>query len=450
LALVEVGYALCERGEFLQAERLFRNLVKLRPDLPMGHNNLGWLQERREDFEGAIVSYQRALELNPSLGLARRNLASLLFDRGRFSESLPHWTALVSLFPQDRTVLDRSIDAALRSGQVELAADQAARYAALTRQSVWHELPGHPFRPPARLQPTPYLTQGALRHDIEQLRYLRSHARIGPEFDPLIDRYERALEAVGHAHPGRRARLSVAEQNLIGDSFNRIINTRPTPALAQPSLSTRWRRQQAEDAYLQHPLGLVVIDDFLSEQALGELRAFCLESTIWFENRYAHDRLGAFFRAGFNCPLLVQIANELTLAFPRLIGQQHPLLQMWAFKYGQSQPETAPHADFAAVNVNFWITPDEAALDGGQGGLTVYDVEAPPDWDFDSYNRKGPKISQFLRSTGARAVTIPHRSNRAVIFNSDLFHATAPFRFRGDYENRRINVTMLYGTRASA
>ena len=31
---------------------------------------------------------------------------------------------------------------------------------------------------------------------------------------------------------------------------------------------------------------------------------------------------------------------------------------------------------------NFWITPDEANLDPQGGGLEVWDVEAPLDWDF--------------------------------------------------------------------
>ena len=42
---------------------------------------------------------------------------------------------------------------------------------------------------------------------------------------------------------------------------------------------------------------------------------------------------------------------------------------------------------------------------------------------------------------------MPHRQNRVVIFNSDLFHRTDDIRFRDGFENRRINVTMLYGTR---
>jgi hypothetical protein len=192
----------------------------------------------------------------------------------------------------------------------------------------------------------------------------------------------------------------------------------------------------------------VVVDDFLSSEALHELRAFCLESTIWSLNRYAHGRLGSLFHDGFNCPLLLQIAEELRAAMPRVIGDQYSLRQLWGFKNAPDQPGgTTTHADFAAVNVNFWITPDDANLDPSCGGLVVYDIDAPLHWDFHTYNGRSDVIEPFLKREHACAVTIPYRQNRAVIFNSDLFHGTDTVRFRPEYENRRINVTALYGER---
>jgi hypothetical protein len=123
-------------------------------------------------------------------------------------------------------------------------------------------------------------------------------------------------------------------------------------------------------------------------------------------------------------------------------------MQLWGFKYSLYQPVTHPHADFAAANLNVWIAPDNANLDPNSGGLVVYDVEAPPDWTHDDYNKKGQQIEDFLRKQRAKAVYIPYRANRAIFFNSDLFHVTAPLHFRPEYENRRINITMLYGRRA--
>jgi hypothetical protein len=34
-----------------------------------------------------------------------------------------------------------------------------------------------------------------------------------------------------------------------------------------------------------------------------------------------------------------------------------------------------------------------------------------------------------------------------VVFDSDLFHETDTLAFRPGYTNRRINITLLYGTR---
>jgi len=133
-----------------------------------------------------------------------------------------------------------------------------------------------------------------------------------------------------------------------------------------------------------------------------------------------------------------------------VIGDRHPLRQMWEFKYNYLQPQTLAHADFAAVNVNFWLTPDKANLDARSGGLIIHDVEGPLSWDFDTYNKDGTRIDALLKERHARSTIVPYRANRAVIFNSDLFHTTAPIRFSEGYENRRINVTMLYGTRETA
>ena len=107
------------------------------------------------------------------------------------------------------------------------------------------------------------------------------------------------------------------------------------------------------------------------------------------------------------------------------------------------------HADAAAVNVNFWITPNEANRNPESGGLVVWNKEAPDDWDFTEYNNdiNKPKIQAFLEESGAQPITIPYRENRAVIFNSNLFHETDVIEFRDSYEDRRINVTFLYGHR---
>jgi tetratricopeptide (TPR) repeat protein len=210
------------------------------------------------------------------------------------------------------------------------------------------------------------------------------------------------------------------------------------PAVNQAGTDTIARWQSARPQ-------IVVIDNLLTEEALAALRRFCMDSTIW-RKPYANGYLGAIPESGFASPLLAQIADELRQAYEGIFGQ-HPLRYLWAFKCDSRQKGVNIHADFAAVNVNFWITPDEANLDAAHGGLMVWDVAAPLDWDFNRYNNDEAAIRGFLAEKGAGSVTVPYRANRAVIFDSDLFHETDAIAFRDGYANRRINITMLYGRR---
>ena len=54
-------------------------------------------------------------------------------------------------------------------------------------------------------------------------------------------------------------------------------------------------------------------------------------------------------------------------------------------------------------------------------------------------------LQDILRPNGFANVTVPYRENRAVLFDSALFHNTDGFRFAAGYTKRRINLTILYG-----
>ncbi len=447
LDAIAAGHRLSGEGQLQAAAVRFREAISLDPALPMAHNNLGWVLEAQEDRDGAARYYRAALALNPDLTLCRANLVALLNRSGAFDEAatLCETVAAAPGVP-DRTI-GHGIEAALKSGRLPLAGELADRYARSRRGSRWHGV-----RPPARsgLNPAPLLTAGKLRHDIEQLQYLRARDLLGREFDDVIARHAEVLETIAPHGEGFKAELAGRERRLIGDAYGRIVFRPPTPRLPGRALSARWNPRDVEAAFLDDSKDVVVIDDFLSEEALEGVRRFCLQSTVWFRNTYGHGRLGAFLRDGFNCPLLLQIAAELQSALPRLIGARHPLLQLWAFKNSNFQPPTACHADFAAVNVNFWITPEEANTNPDTGGMVIYDAEAPADWEFDAYNKDGRRIDAFLAERQARETVIAYRANRMILFKSDLFHKTAPLCFRDGYENRRVNVTMLYGQRKDA
>jgi hypothetical protein len=318
--------------------------------------------------------------------------------------------------------------------------------------SRWWPRPGEPALTPA---PTP-VNSIKLRHDIEQLEHLQAQGALGAEFDAILagyrdvrSRFEARLGPTANGH------LDAQDLRAIGEAYGRIVHFEPPAAVPGSALGTGWDPASIEAQFAVEP-GIAWIDGFLDPKALERLRRFCLEATIW--NDISHNfqtdpvprgYLGAYAADGLLAPLLFQIADELGRALPHIIGS-HPLHQMWAYKYEETLEGIAIHGDGAAVNVNFWLTPDAANLDPETGGLTVYPAKAPKQMDFVAINQDPAAIHRFLAGTGVQPVNIPYRQNRCVIFNSDLFHATQSLRFKPGYENRRVNMTMLFGRRGDA
>ena len=70
------------------------------------------------------------------------------------------------------------------------------------------------------------------------------------------------------------------------------------------------------------------------------------------------------------------------------------------------------------------------------------------DWnDFTEEARIRAWMGDPGRRCLARARRVRYRANRAVIFDSDLLHETARYRFGGGYRGRRINLPLLFGSR---
>jgi tetratricopeptide (TPR) repeat protein len=443
-----LGHQFYKRGCLPEATACFRRAIALDPKHPDAHNLLGWMLQLQGDIAGAQASYRTALKNSPTHQAARRSLANLLVQQGRLLETLPLWHQEVLACPDSYNLLRKLISEAMKARDLTLAGD----YSILLAQLKWggrcgQRNPGDSSPDPPAHEPQIAVTIPKLLHDIEQFQYLQRRGVLGDEFNSIIKKYSQAVELVKQRGPNARVPLEGEIRELIGDTYCRILHVRHTPRL-EKVFSGSWDAKTVEDCFLTSDIGVVVIDDFLSRDALESLQRFCLESTVWSGNRYALGRLGAFLQDGFTCPLLLQIAEELRTVIPRVIGDRYPLRQLWGFKTPHELPaDSTNHADFAAVNVNFWITPDTANLDPNCGGLVVYNVDAPLSWDFHTYNGRPDIIKPFLRSKQSSTVNIPYRENRAILFNSDLFHATAQVRFKPGYENRRVNITMLYGER---
>jgi hypothetical protein len=283
-----------------------------------------------------------------------------------------------------------------------------------------------------------------IKHDREQIDLLRQRGLLEERWEPYAD-YLNTLwhDLKTRADPGAPVDIVGADVRKIAPSYNRLVYLGKSPAIPGGALRPDLNVEALQRDYTHSSPEIVWIDDFLTEEALLSLRLFCNEATVW-KGQYAAGYLGAFLRSGFSSPLILQIAEELRTRLPIVFGC-HRLEQAWAFKYDSTMKGINVHADFAAVNVNFWITPNEACRDLDNSGLIIWDKGSPQDWRFREYNGSENQIRRFLADSGARKIRVPYRCNRCVIFNSTLFHETDRFAFADAYEHRRINITLLYG-----
>ena len=351
----------------------------------------------------AEESYRAALAQEPNFLEARYNLATTLKDQGQLGEAFTEF----EYYHRMRRIPPASAAATEIQRPVQSNADLRRN---LSNTSV--EKP---------------------EHDIEQFRYLREANLLESSFDEVIDAFESVCSEVrSGASDAHVVPLSTKHLAMIGDSYNRAVYVADAPALAASPINPALDPAQIEADYSANAPGVVCIDHLLTQEALDEVRQFCLESTIWYDFEHTGGYLGAYLNDGFCCPLLLQIADNLRAGLPTIFGA-HRLRQMWAYKYDNRRRGIATHADFAAVNVNFWITPDSAKTDPDSTGLTVYTSEAPLDWDFRSFNYDRQRINAFLAETNSGTVrysvsakrTVPLSWNRSELNTTARFFATA-------------------------
>jgi tetratricopeptide (TPR) repeat protein len=396
-----LGNALFQLDKLDTAVTSYGRALALRPDIAELHNNLGralgQLGRRLEEAEAAC---RRAIAIAPNYAEAHNNLGWALRKQGRLEEAEAACRRAIAIAPSYAQAHARLGQILCDRNRIKEACQSFTRSAELSYGAPIYNVPRYESTSPHKS-----------RHDQEQRDYLTS---IGIRDNGTSD--------IFHLADGGQ---------LVGPALN--------PGDSYGEVSERWRRSSPK---------IIVIDDFLTNGAIDGLRRFCWGSTVW-RKVYKGGYLGTTPEFGFACPLLFQIADELRRMYPTVFAS-HPLELLWAFKYDSQLPGIGLHADFAAINVNFWITPDDANLDPKSGGLVIWDKAAPLGWEFAKYNADTTAAHEFLAHAGARSVTVPYRSNRAVIFDSNLFHETDRIVFKKGYLNRRINITLLYGQRETA
>ena len=405
--------ALYNKGQIRTVIQECDRLTKEFPQSFLLWNLLGAANNAQGKLEEAIAAYNKALLIKPDSAEAHSNLGVTLQELGKLEDALVQYKKSFEL--------------------------------------VRGKNPVDPQHKSFRL-----ISKAKMKHDIEQFEYLAASGYESEKFQALVNVYKAVSSEINWpTNDAEIIPLTDKDQKLLKDTYNRSIHVLEAPELPGPTLSNTLDIEKITENYFKHEFGLTYFDNFLTPVALDSIRHFLLGNTIWFDFFHTGGYMGAYLNDGLACPLFFQIAEEMRTTFPKIF-KNHPLKQLWAYKYdSRAYKNDSPftginaHADFAAVNVNFWVTPKAANLNSLSGGLVVYNTEAPLEWDFNTFNNDTEKILEHLEDNNDGKSIVPYNENRIVIFNSNLIHETDKFEFKEGYENRRINVTMLFGKRGA-
>ena len=413
-------------GDHYAVISAFDTLASDAPVPPEVHIELGTAWAGLNRVPEAIAAFRAALSAGPPALEAVRGLLKIHVNAG-------DGAAVEALTGQYAEIMDTDIDCVLLRGlhQLQCSHLDTARHFLMT----CHDMNVQRGDALALLHwPVP---EPRLRHDYEQLELLNRRGKLNASGKNAL-----AVLTPYYRQSGDTGRI-FAPEGAEGEALRKAlcdIHHLPESPFQGAALQVNdYRTIEAQYAADK----MVVIDNFLMPQALIELRRFCEEATIW-KTYYRTGYTGAFLTRGFSSPVLLAIADQLKRVMPSVIGDA-PLLQAWGFKYDQRLQGINTHADFAKINVNFWVTPDASCLDSTTGGMVIYNRPVPNSWTAADYNSNSGKLKTFLRVHNAESRRVPYRENRCALFDSSLIHVTDELHFKPGYDNRRINVTLLYG-----
>ena len=116
-----LGNALYKQGKLEQAISSFRKVIELNPNLALAYNGLGNALEKQGNSEQAITNYQQAVELDPNYAPAYNGLGNALYDQGKLEQAIASFQKAIELNPNYAHAYNNLGNALRQQGKLEQA-----------------------------------------------------------------------------------------------------------------------------------------------------------------------------------------------------------------------------------------------------------------------------------------------------------------------------------------
>jgi len=428
-----LGLISIKLNNLLEAENYYRKSILIKENYK-AFEGLGDIYKLKENFEKAEHFYKKSLQFNNKNYSIFIQLGLINKAQGKYKEAKLFLKEAIKLDPDKAQGYQNlvSIEIATKNKYDQIK-NLLIKSNNLGKKDFVNSLRKKEFIPFYKLS-----------FDYNQLSYLSLKRKL----DSKESKYLKFLNKKLKDSKNIREEINISNEEIEIIEAYMTLNKDYIPIKINKNFlnkSLDW--EDIEKKYLNSRLKIVTVDNFLEEETIEELRNFYLESNIWnhtYENKnYLGSLLGLGNYSTIHEGIIIELKNNL-----KKILKNNDFQTLWAFNYDNLKNKgISLHADFAKINLNFWITPDKYNQTKNFGGLKIYDKPAPKDWTYNDYNSKDNKINEYLLKSKAKSIDIPYKFNRLIIFDSSLFHETQNLTFSDEFIGRRINNTFLFGSR---
>jgi predicted O-linked N-acetylglucosamine transferase (SPINDLY family) len=282
--MLEAGQKYHRAGNFPQAEQVYRQALRLMPDLPEVHNSLGIVLAQGGKPAEAEACFREAVRLQPEFVQAHSNLGNVLADRGRREEALACYANAVQLqpdFAQAHSNLGNLLVELGRPDEAVVHCRQAARFQPDSAEA--HNNLGNALRAQGRLDAAVASYQEALRLRPDHVE-ARSNLGVALAEQGNLDEAVASFQQAIYLRPdnaGAHQNLGNALQKLsrfaeAAERFREVVRLRP------------------DDAAANNSLGLALAESGRFDEALDSYRRALQLKPEYAE---AHDNLGNALQA---------------------------------------------------------------------------------------------------------------------------------------------------------
>ena len=102
---LEKGWNMISAGDYTGAERVLTKALQLSPENPQAESLLGWAQMLQDNFDDALLNFQKVLVREPQNALARVNVGYICLKKRIFGEAIEHLSRAIRLDNDKKAIL---------------------------------------------------------------------------------------------------------------------------------------------------------------------------------------------------------------------------------------------------------------------------------------------------------------------------------------------------------